>query len=140
MTAFVLDASIAVRWCIDSQKTADSEAALQALADGQALVPSVFPLEVLHALLRAERELGLAEVKIRSFLDDLLLLPIEVRDHELSTVLGRIQPLARKLGISSYDASYLELAQRLRFPLATADESLEKAARKAGIPLFEVAR
>ena len=139
MTAFVLNASVAVRWCIDSQRTPYSDAVLAALKDGQALVPSVFLLEVLQALLRAERDLGLVEAKTRSFLDDLLLLPIEVRSHDLAVVLGPIQLFARKAAISTYDASYLELAQRMRFAMATEDEVLRKAARKVGVSLFDAA-
>jgi predicted nucleic acid-binding protein len=41
--------------------------------------------------------------------------------------------LATSTGLTIYDASYLELAQRKRLPLATLDLSLAKAASAAGI-------
>jgi predicted nucleic acid-binding protein len=44
--------------------------------------------------------------------------------------------LARRHGLSSYDASYLELALRNGLPLATLDERLGKAARAAGVKRF----
>jgi predicted nucleic acid-binding protein len=44
--------------------------------------------------------------------------------------------LARRYRLSSYDASYLELALRLGLPLATLDIDLLKAARKAGVNRF----
>ncbi len=44
--------------------------------------------------------------------------------------------LARKYGLTSYDAAYLELASRLNAPLATNAEELMAAARKAGVSLL----
>jgi predicted nucleic acid-binding protein len=52
--------------------------------------------------------------------------------HALS---GTVQ-LARRYKLSSYDASYLELALRSGLPLATLDEDLQKAAKKAGVKMF----
>jgi predicted nucleic acid-binding protein len=41
--------------------------------------------------------------------------------------------LARRLGISAYDASYLELASRTRIELVTLDHRLGRAARRSGM-------
>jgi predicted nucleic acid-binding protein len=38
---------------------------------------------------------------------------------------------------SAYDASYLELAQRLGLPFATKDEPLRKAAEELGVGIFQ---
>jgi hypothetical protein len=43
---FVLDCSVTMAWCFEDQVTPYSETALEALSSGQALVPSVWPLEV----------------------------------------------------------------------------------------------
>ncbi len=43
--------------------------------------------------------------------------------------------MARRYRLSSYDASYLELALRRDLPLATLDAGLRQAARQAGSPL-----
>jgi predicted nucleic acid-binding protein len=45
--------------------------------------------------------------------------------------------LARRYRVSSYDASYLELALRAGLPLATLDANLKKAATKAGTRRFD---
>ena len=45
--------------------------------------------------------------------------------------------LARRYGVSAYDASYLELAIRTGGPLATFDRNLAKAAETAGIEVTE---
>lgn len=38
--------------------------------------------------------------------------------------------------LSAYDASYLELGLRRGLPLATLDEDLQKAAKRAGVKRF----
>jgi predicted nucleic acid-binding protein len=44
--------------------------------------------------------------------------------------------LAVQFRLTVYDASYLELAQRLRLPLATRDEELYAAGRALGVSLL----
>ena len=41
--------------------------------------------------------------------------------------------LGRTHGLTLYDAAYLELAMRLKLPLATLDSDLRKAAKKVGV-------
>ena len=48
----------------------------------------------------------------------------------------KVLPLARQYGLSTYDAAYLELAIRYAAPLATLDDDLQKAARRADVRLF----
>jgi predicted nucleic acid-binding protein len=45
--------------------------------------------------------------------------------------------VARTHALSSYDASYLELALRRRVPLATLDGRLKDAAKTAGVPFYQ---
>jgi predicted nucleic acid-binding protein len=45
----------------------------------------------------------------------------------------RTLELARVHRLSAYDATYLELAERLGLPLATLDGSLARAARAVGV-------
>ena len=44
--------------------------------------------------------------------------------------------LADRFGLTSYDASYLELAQRLGLPLASREKALRAAAAGAGVDLL----
>jgi len=48
----------------------------------------------------------------------------------MQTLLG----MARNHDLAAYDASFIEVAQRLGLPLAAKDEVLLAAARRAGIP------
>jgi predicted nucleic acid-binding protein len=50
--------------------------------------------------------------------------------------LPRLRAVAVEHGLTAYDAGYLELAMRNRLPLATLDEGLRRAAKKAGVVLL----
>jgi predicted nucleic acid-binding protein len=50
-----------------------------------------------------------------------------------------IPALAQERQISTYDASYLDLAMRTGLPIATQDAGLKKAARASGVPIFKPA-
>jgi predicted nucleic acid-binding protein len=47
-----------------------------------------------------------------------------------------VMMLARKHGLTFYDAAYLELAHRERIPLATLDGDLARAAASEGVELI----
>ena len=55
MTAFVLDASIALAWCFADEATPATDALLDRLADEEAAAPALWRLEVANALAMAER-------------------------------------------------------------------------------------
>lgn len=69
----------------------------------------------------------------------LLALPIETDKSNLEN-LGQIRLLARKHNLSAYDASYLELAQRTGFPIATLRHALQAAAHECGVALFDTTK
>jgi predicted nucleic acid-binding protein len=52
-------------------------------------------------------------------------------------VLSDTLQLSRRYRLSSYDASYLELALRNGAPIATLDDDLRRAANKAGVKTFK---
>jgi predicted nucleic acid-binding protein len=63
-------------------------------------------------------------------------LPISV-DHETTARAWRdILQIARIDGLTTYDATYLELARRLGLPLLTKDKELARAARRSSIAVF----
>lgn len=61
---------------------------------------------------------------------------IEVDSATFAHALSDTLHLARRYKLSAYDASYLELALRSGLSLATLDEELQKAAKKAGVKRF----
>ena len=66
-------------------------------------------------------------------------LPIEIEPVSTFRVWGATLRLAGEHGLSVYDAMYLELAVRMRLPLATLDKALAAAARAAGLEAPRIA-
>jgi hypothetical protein len=62
-------------------------------------------------------------------------LPIQVDDRSGLPLASDVVVLARRYTLTAYDAAYLELALRLRLPIATLDRRLQRAAKAAGAAL-----
>jgi predicted nucleic acid-binding protein len=137
---FVLDASATLTWLLGDARAVDREYAarlLEALKRGEvAVVPVTWALEVANVLARGEARGVISEAQSEAFLEMLSGAPIEADTTTFSQALTETLNLARRHRLSSYDASYLELALRNGLPLATLDASLNKAARKAGVKRF----
>jgi predicted nucleic acid-binding protein len=131
---FVIDTSIAMAWCFEDEATEATDAVLDRLRDEEAAVPAIWPLEVANVLLVAERRGRLSEAQVSRFLELLTQLPIEVDDAPRD--LAGIVAAGRRHDLTSYDASYLVLAERLGASLATLDQRLAKAAERAGVKLL----
>ena len=139
MSKFVLDASVAMRWLLQTDKVNDQEYAwsvLTHLKDFEALVPAIWHLEISNVLVSAERRVQLKKIDTDRFVEQLEALSLQV-DHLTSRrALNRTLAIARTYKLTSYDASYLELAVREALPLSTLDKNLTRAAGKLDIPIF----
>ncbi len=140
MSDFVLDNSVAMRWLLASEKTADqkyAEKVLKSMLASEALTPNLWHLEAVSVLLGAEKGGTISLGEIERFISQLENLPIRVDPLTAQKAFSRILTLSREYNISSYDASYLELAMREGLPLATLDKKLTKAAKKADVKVFK---
>ena len=99
-------------------------------------MPAAWGLEVANVIARAEAKALVTEARSGAFLEMLEGVDIEVDADTFSHALSGTLQLARRYKLSAYDASYLELALRSGIPLATLDEDLQKAAKKAGVKKF----
>lgn len=81
----------------------------------------------------ATRRGRIAKDDCRLIREDLQALPINIDPVSADRVWGTVLDLADTYQISAYDAMYLELALRLRLPLATLDRELAAAARASSI-------
>ena len=130
---FVLDASVALAWAFAEEDHPTAVAALALIRNDEGCVPSLWWFEVRNVLIVAERRGRLHESDTALFLRSLSRLSIAVdRAPEEAAVLT----LARRHGLTVYDASYLELAQRHAAPLATLDLMLAQAAQRENISLI----
>ena len=137
--SFVLDNSVTMRWFFGDGKPQDLAYAgrvLDAMQDVKALVPMTWGLEVANVIAKAEEKALVTEARSGAFLEMLEDVDIEVDTATFAHALSDTLQLARRYQLSAYDASYLELALRTGLPLATLDEDLQKAARKAGVKKF----
>ncbi len=138
---FVLDASVAMSWLLgDGVATARAYAmgVLEAMKseDNRAIVPVVWNLEVANVIAKAEQKGLLVEAQSEAFLEMLSGLDIDVDSDTVATALSDTLQIARRYRLSAYDASYMELSLRSGISLATLDQDLNKAARRAGIKRF----
>ena len=133
---FVLDTSVTMAWCFEDEASAYADAVLDSLIHIKALAPAVWPLEVSNVLAVAERRGRIAKAGSVRFISLLMQLPIMVEVETPQRVFGEILALAREYHLSSYDASYLDLAMREGIPLATQDRRLQQAAEQAGVTLY----
>lgn len=136
--AFIADASVAIGWVHPGQATAQTAAMLDAIAEGATVeVPALWPLEVANALTVLARRRKLTEDERQVGLGWLRGLPLRV-DHEMASLaFSRLSELASAYQLSVYDAAYLELAQRRNLVLGCKDGPLRKAAKQAGVSLWE---
>jgi predicted nucleic acid-binding protein len=137
--SFVLDNSVTMRWFFGDGKPAELAFAgkvLDALKTVTASVPVTWGLEVANVIARAEAKQLVTEARSGAFLEMLDGLGIEVDTATHAHAMSDTLQLARRYKLSAYDASYLELALRRGIPLATLDEGLQKAAKKAGVAKF----
>jgi predicted nucleic acid-binding protein len=135
----ILDASMALAWCItrsDPSEAALAQDALNFVRLNSAQVPALWYSEVLNALLVFERAKRLSPQDSTNFLIDLATLWIDQDSTPVAGTQSRLLTAARKYQLTAYDATYLELAQRKSASLATFDRQLAQACRNAGIHVF----
>lgn len=134
---FVLDNSVVMRWLFGDGEPATIEYSNHVLdllvqEENSAIVPCIWALEVGNVIVRAESRGLLPEARSAAFLGILQNMPINIDSRSNQQALGDTLQVARRYKLSTYDASYLELALREGLALATNDGALRKALASAG--------
>ncbi len=134
--SFVLDCSVTMAWCFEDERTAATDALLErVIADG-AHAPALWPVEVSNVLLSAAKRKRVSADAVSVVAQRIAALPITVDPASADIVWSNTLQLAQRYALTSYDACYLELAQRKALPLATLDAGLRKAAVAAGVAVI----
>jgi predicted nucleic acid-binding protein len=131
----VLDCSATLAFLLDDELTPAASSLLDKIVRDGAVVPSLWYLEVANSLSMAVRRKRIPGSARSDFLRHLGGLGIDVDDETHVHAWGATLKLADIHNLSIYDASYLELAQRRRLPLATLDTALAVAAKASGVIL-----
>jgi predicted nucleic acid-binding protein len=136
MKRLVLDASVAVSWFLEDEHSLYAKEVRGRIPDAELVcVPTHWMLEVINALLAAERRKRIAAAAVNHAAGILRQMPISSDPVTGDEAGGQTLELARQHALSIYDAAYLELALRLGAALASFDGSLKAAAVKRGIRL-----
>ena len=125
----VIDSSVAVCWSMPDESSPIADAALEVARRG-IVVPALFFYELRNTLIVNERRGRIDLVWTEQTLAMISGLPIVV-DFEPND--AALLALTRRHSLSIYDASYLELAVRLRGSLASLDRKLMRAAELEGV-------
>lgn len=133
MTPLVPDISVLLGQVLEEDDARLSESVFIAIAERGAVVPSLFWYEIRNALLVNERRGRIRTEHTALFLAALADLPF---DEESPQPDSGVMDLARRHGLTVYDAAYLELALRRGLELATTDHQLSRAAKASGVSLW----
>lgn len=136
---FIIDNNVVISWNFEDRMNPYTEGILDIIQTGIAYVPAIWPLELTNALAVSERRGKSTTKKNNRFLLDIMELSIEIGDP-IRGDLKSILTLAREHTISTYDASYLDLAIRLNFPIASLDAGLLIAAAQCDVPILLIDR
>ena len=129
----IVDASVAVAWFVRNQANAYTDR-IRRLARSERLhVPAVWPLEFANALWQLQRRKLLSGRQVDTIVD--LAETLDVVVHKETPAPRRLLAVARDHDLTTYDASYLDLALTHRYPVACRDGPLKTALRKAGARL-----
>jgi predicted nucleic acid-binding protein len=135
LNRFVLDCSVSAAWCLKDEGSDEARRHLDLLGEGEAFVPPLWIVEMTNVLVLAERKKRVTVKDAALALDLLERLPIVVVDAGTS-VMRRVLAVARRHGLTAYDASYLDLALERQLPLASLDSRLRAAAKAARVPIL----
>ncbi len=136
---FVLDASVTIRWALQDGSESDriyADTVLDSLTSAVAHVPALWYTETIHFLRCAENDGKFGESALTGFIYRLGQLPIALDGAAPSGIQLAVAAISREFKLSGYDAQYLELSRRLNIPIATLDQDLQKAAKKAGVQIY----
>jgi predicted nucleic acid-binding protein len=133
VSQWIVDASLTLGWYLkDEDDRTYNVAILAGLKANEALVPFLWTYEVANGLVMAHRRKRLAESDIATILESLKALPITVDSPDANRVM-QLSVLALKHQLTAYDTAYIELALRLKLPVATKDTAMKRAMISCGI-------
>ena len=131
--AIVIDTSVAIAWCLrDWKGTNQADAVMERASAETVIVPGLFWHEVRSVLVVAERKERIEADAAECHIERLRTLRF-VTDNDQDD--RQTIALARRHGLSGYDAAYLETAKRRGAKLAALDKKLAAAATEESVSI-----
>lgn len=134
----VLDASVTLAWIYHDERSVPVEQVFDIVAVSGAWAPAIWRLEVANGLQQGIRRGRIDRTYRDLSLADLLAYRISIDNDTDAFAWTATLDLADRFKLTSYDACYLELAQRRGLPLATLDRDLRAAGQALGIEMLGV--
>ena len=131
----VVDSSALCALCFEDEVTAGSDELLQQQEQGNVWAPNLLLWEEANVLLMAQRRGRLSQAQRVEALQLIASLGLALDDAAPVVVWQDVIQLADQMGLTSYDAAYLELAMRLGTPLACRDKALQHCCQQLGVQL-----
>ena len=128
VSSVVIDASLFGPLLIPDETPELHADLMPIMLEGRALVPQHWRLEIANIGVIALRRQRVSRDNMLAGMASIDGFKIETDDQTTNHSLGRTLELALKHGLTSYDAAYLELAQRRDVPIFTRDQRLADAA------------
>lgn len=136
---FVVDCSVALSWCFVDERSAYNTALFDTMLDRSAHAPHFLKVELANGLVSGMRRGRLTMEQAEEFTARITAAPIVYDELGANHAWRDVVPLALSCRLSAYDALYLELALRLKLPLATFDARLMAAATTLNIEVMSFA-
>jgi predicted nucleic acid-binding protein len=134
---YVIDPSVAMTWLFADERRPDCDRLQDQLGGtGRAMVPQHWSVEVANSIIMGERRKRVSSSDAQTFIASIDCLQIDEDRVARMKVFSETLDLARKHGLTVYDAAYLELAIRIGGTLASLDNSLRRAAKGVGVKVF----
>ncbi len=131
MRQIVLDASVVLKWFLVDEENGQN--ALDLLIkfvsnEIEILAPSLLEYEVINGLFIAQKRGRIKDEKLISAIEGFIDLEIKLKD--LSHFYSKMMHYRKVYHCSTYDASYLALAEVEKIPMITSDRDMYNAVKK----------
>ena len=135
---YVFDASFVGAIIIPDEKNSNAERMyLRIKIDDDKYVPNLFSYEMANIFMNLIRRKRNTYKEVVELLQVLSAIHITIDSLAGTDYIEKLFHLCNDYNLSSYDASYLELAERKKAVLCTMDENLRAAAKKRGIAVLK---
>lgn len=134
--SLVLDSSVTLAWIFADETTDAIRDVFDKVVDTGAVVPGLWRLEVANTLTMGVRRRRIDAGFRENALTDLAILDITIDQQTNAQAWNATMRLADRHRLTLYDAAYLELAWRLKIPLATLDQELRSAGLAIGLTVL----
>ena len=136
MSAFILDCSVAIAWCIEDEASAKTDALLERVRDFGACVPQLWGYEFANVMIQAHKRGRLSDTQLFAMFELMEDLPITLTCETDFAAFKDVVTLAQAENLTSYETAYLALAMEKNLPLATLDKALRRSCKNVGVEVL----